>query len=284
MKIFRVLVVITAVFLLLGTLLTGCSGSDDTRLKVVTTTSLLAQVVERVAGDTVEVVNVIPPSQCPGHFDVKPGDVQKLSDATLFLMHGWQGEMFTGELIASANNPDLITVQVNASAGENVNWMAPPVQKDAVDKVLTALLQVDMENEDVYREAADKYKSVIDKKAAELEVIMADNNFADIRVMCNEQLTGLVKWMGLNIVSTYGRPDSLTPQVVKDLVDLARAEEVVLLIDNLQSGAEAAAQMAEELGCSRVIFTNFPGGFDGTETWEKAIDYDVNLVVEANTQ
>jgi zinc transport system substrate-binding protein len=97
--------------------------------------------------------------------------------------------------------------------------------------------------------------------------------------MCNEQLTGLVKWMGLNIVSTYGRPDSLTPQVVKDLVDLARAEEVVLLIDNLQSGAEAAAQMAEELGCSRVTFTNFPGGFDGTETWEKAITYDIDLVL-----
>jgi zinc transport system substrate-binding protein len=196
-------------------------------------------------------------------------------------MHGWQGEMFTGELIASANNPDLITAVINANSGENVNWMAPPVQKDAVDKVVDALSRVDSENADAYEESADGYKGIIDAKAAEMEAIISDNNFSGIKVMCNEQLTGLVKWMGLDIVSTYGRPDSLTPQVVKDLVDLARAEGVVLLIDNLQSGAEAAAQMAEELGCARVTFTNFPGGYDGTETWEKAIEYDIELVVEA---
>ena len=28
-------------------------------------------------------VNIIPPAQCPGHFDVKPGDIQKLADAVL---------------------------------------------------------------------------------------------------------------------------------------------------------------------------------------------------------
>jgi zinc transport system substrate-binding protein len=278
------IVAVLAVVLLISTIFGGCSEADTSRLKVVTTTSLLAQIVERIAGDMVDVVNIIPPSQCPGHFDVKPGDVQKLSDAQLFLMHGWQGEMFTGELIASANNPNLKTVQINAKVGENTNWMAPPVQQAAVDNIVAALSEADNENKAAYEEAGEKYKSEIETKTAEIEAIIADNSFADIKVMCNEQLTGLVQWMGLNIVSTYGRPDSLTPQVVKKLVDTARAEGVVLFIDNLQSGAEAAVQMAEEVGCERVTFTNFPGGFDGTETWEKAIDYDIDLVLGAISQ
>jgi zinc transport system substrate-binding protein len=86
--------------------------------------------------------------------------------------------------------------------------------------------------------------------------------------------------MGLDLVQTYGRPDSLTPQVLKDLVDTARAEGVVLFIDNLQAGVGAAAQLADEIDVDYVVFTNFPGGFDGTETWEKAIQYDIDLIVE----
>ena len=90
--------------------------------------------------------------------------------------------------------------------------------------------------------------------------------------------------MGLNIVETFGRPDSLTPQLVRELVDKGREAGVILIIDNLQSGKDAGAGLAEELGCERITFTNFPGGFDNTETWEKALDYDVNLILEAVTK
>lgn len=271
------------VFLVIGVVLSGCK-EKETGLKVVTTTALLAQIVERVAGDMVDVVNIIPPSQCPGHFDVKPGDIQKLSDAELFLMHGWQGELFAEELVASANNPDLTTIVINASVGENINWMVPAVQQVAVDNIVAALSQVDSEDRAVFEDLATKYKSEIETKAAEIDERITEKDFASVNVMCNEQLTGLVRWMGLNIIATYGRPDSLTPQVVKNLVDTAREEGVVLFIDNLQSGAEAAVQMAEELDCNRVTLTNFPGGFDGTETWEKAIDYDIDRILSAISQ
>ena len=70
----------------------GCTREATPNLKVVTTTSDIASIVEKVGGDKVEVANIIPPAQCPGQFDVKPSDVQMLADAKLFLMHGWQGE------------------------------------------------------------------------------------------------------------------------------------------------------------------------------------------------
>ncbi len=74
--------------LVVSSFMGGCAPAETGQLKVVTSTSLLAQIVERVGGDLVDVVNIIPPAQCPGHFDVKPGDIQKLADADLFLMHG----------------------------------------------------------------------------------------------------------------------------------------------------------------------------------------------------
>jgi len=269
--------------LLINLLAGGCSPADTSKLKVVTSTALIAQIVERIGGDMVNVVNIIPPAQCPGHFDVKPSDIQELTDASIFLVHGWQGETFIEELTASADNPDLNVVSLDIPSNPQSNWMVPSVQKEATDVVAAALSQVDAENSAAYQELADKYKAEVEAKGAEVETRLAGENLGGVNVMCNEQIAGLVQWLGFNIVSTYGRPDSLTPQVVMGLVDEAREEGVVLFIDNLQSGADASAQMAEELDCKRVTITNFPGGFDGTETWEKAIDYDVELLLEAIT-
>lgn len=286
MKNMKLVSAVMGILLLFGALLSGCSSEEETAstLEVVTTTSLLSQVTDRIGGEKVETTNIIPPSQCPGHFDIKPSDVQKLSDAPIFLMHGWQGEMFSQELIASADNDDLKTFVLNSKVGENVNWMSPPVQKAAVDDVVAALSEVDPDNAAYYETSGETYKDEIDVKAAEMRQVITANNFSDVKVMCNVQLTGLIRWMGLDIVSTYGRPDELTPQVVKDLVDTARAEDVVLFIDNLQSGADAALQLSQEVGCAQLTITNFPGGYEGLDTWEETLEYDVNLIVEAISQ
>ena len=271
-------ILVTAVLtlgLVAALLLGGCSPANPAELKVVTSTSLIAQVVERVGGERVDVANIIPPAQCPGHFDIKPSDIQKLADADLFLLHGWQGEKFSQELVASANNPGLTVATIDVKG----NWMTPPTQIEATDKITDALSQVDSEGSPVYQMSATEYKRVVALKEAELKAILARVNPSEIDVMCADMQAGFVKWAGFNIVAAYGRPDSLTPKVVKELVDKGRESKVTLVIDNLQSGKDAGAAIAEELGCNRLILSNFPGGFDNTETWEKAIDRNIELIL-----
>ena len=282
MKKFKVLIIgILVLSLVIASILGGCTPAETAQLKVVTSTSLITQIVERVGGDMVDVVNIIPPAQCPGHFDVKPGDIQKLADANLFLLHGWQGEMFSQDLITTANNPDLTVVNINVKVGENTNWMTPPVQQAAVDRIVAALSEIDAGNSAAYQQSAAELKDRIEAKEAEIRAKLAKEDLAGINVMCADMLVGFVQWTGLNIVATYGESDSLTPQVVRELVDKGREEKVILIIDNLQSGQDAGAGIAEELGCERIILSNLPGGFDNTETWEKAIDYDIELILEA---
>ena len=279
--------ILVAAILVLGlavaSLLGSCAPAGTSKLKVVTSTFLIASVVERVGGERVDVVNIIPPAQCPGHFDVKPGDIQKLAEADLFLLHGWQGEMFAQDLIASANNPDLTVVTVDIE-GLGSDWMTPPGQLAATDKITDALCQVDAENCSVYRESATEYKDKVVAKEAEIKAKLGQVNPSGVNVMCAEMQAGFVDWAGFNIVATYGRPDSLTPQVVRELVDTGREENITLIIDNLQSGQDAGRGIAEELGCRRIILSNFPGGFDNTETWEKAIDRNIELILEAIAQ
>jgi len=270
-----------ALVLLASSVLYGCTEESQAKLKVVTSTSLISSIVERIGGDMVDVVNIIPPAQCPGHFDISPGDVQKLADAALFLMHGWQGEMFSQELIESANNPDLTVISLDIPSNPQSNWMTPAVQQEAADGVAAALSQVDVANSGDYQPSADEYKNTIGIKEAEINGKLAGANLSNINVICSGMQAAFLNWVGLNVVTFYGRPDSFTPQVTKELVDKGRQENVTLIIDNLQSGQDAGTGLAEELGCKRIILSNFPGGFDNTETWEKAIDYNIDLLLEA---
>ena len=271
---------ILVLVLAVGTLFSGCSAESPAKLRVVASTSLIAQIVERVGGDKVSVVNVIPPAQCPGHFDVKPGDIQKLADARLFLIHNWQGEKFSDDLIASADNQNLTTIKVELDG----NWMTPQVQRDATDKIAAVLAQVDPENSAAYQQAAAEYKAAVTETEAEIKARVGQANLSAINVLCDEQQAGFVKWAGFNIVATYGRPETFTPQVVKDLVDKGRAARVTLVIDNMQTGGESGKALAEDLNAKHIVLSNFPGGYDNTETWEKAIDKNIELIMDLTTK
>jgi zinc transport system substrate-binding protein len=96
---------------------------------------------------------------------------------------------------------------------------------------------------------------------------------------------GFVKWAGFDVVATYGRPEDLSPAQMDELVTEAKDADVALVIDNLQSSAAATgATMAQDIGAVEVTISNFPGGFDNTETWEKAIDKNVDLLLAALTE
>jgi len=285
MKKLRILVIsIIVLSLVISSLLGGCASEDTEKLKIVTSTSLIVQIVERVGGNLVDVVNIIPPAQCPGHFDVKPSDIQKLADADLFLLHGWQGEMFSQELIDSANNPDLMVISLEIPSNPQSNWMVPSVQQEATSKIAAALSQIDPEHSDAYQASAAEYTSAIEAKGAEVQARLDGENLANVNVICSGMQAAFLNWVGLNVVTFYGRPDSLTPLVVRELVDRGKEENVTLIIDNLQSGQDAGAGIAEELGIGRIILSNFPGGFENTETWEKAIDHNIELILEAVAQ
>lgn len=270
---------LTAVIALLMVLvlIAGCAAKESNKLKVVTGTSLINNIVQEVGGDKVEVVNIIPPGSCPGHFDLKPDDVQKLATAHLFLLHTWQGEMFTRDLIDSVHNEQLAVMPVDVAG----NWMAPPVQKEAVQKIAAVLAEKDPANKTYYEQNAARIAANVEAKGKELLGKLNAASAANVKVICADMQQGFLKWAGFDVVATYGRPEELTPQVMQNLVVQGRQAGVKLVVDNLQSGPETGAGIARELGAARVTLSNFPGAFPQTDTWSSAVEKNVDLLVSA---
>lgn len=263
--------------LLAASCFAGCTTTDKDMIRVVTSTSLMEYIVKQVGGGYVEAINLVPPNQHPGNFDVKPADIEKLSTATLFLLHGWPGETYVDKLVSSANNPGLLVIKATTDG----NWMIPSVQSAAVDKVVSALSEVDPGNATAYQKAAERYKQRIQTKEAEIKKRLESGNVSKINVIASFRQADFLTWAGFHMVATFTTAQSLTPQVVKDLVDKGKAGGVTLVVNNIQDGQDAGKGIAEELGAKNLNLSNFPGGFSNTESWEKAIDYNVTLLLNA---
>ena len=244
--------------------------------------SFITNIIQDVADGKVEPRTFIPPGVCPGHYDVKPSDIEALANCKAFFIHNYQQnyENVTG-LIEAAENSDLVITVINITG----NWMTPPVQAQAVDKIAQALGEIDPENAAYYEGKAEDRVQAVLAKGEEVEDRLLEAGVEEIKVICAEMQAGFVGWSGFDIVATFGRPEDLTPAQVAQLIGDAQEAGVALVIDNLQSGSTTlGASMGQDVEAIPVIISNFPGGLENTETWEKAIDKNVDLLLGALNQ
>jgi len=229
-----------------------------------------------------EVRTLIPPAMCPGHFDMRPSDLEALARGGLLIIAAWQRHLpNVADVIQAARVPPdrLCVIDVPE------NWMVPARQAEAIEAVARVL-------ED---HAADPVPDATTKAAGRVQAVrafgqqlkrrLAEAEPGGVGVLCDEQQADFVRWAGFDIAATYGRPEDLSVAAVEHLIEQGRRRRVALVIDNLQSGdAKTGAALARDTGAVHVVLSNFPGGFDGTETWEKAVERNVGLLLGAIEQ
>jgi zinc transport system substrate-binding protein len=257
------------------------SPAEQTVVKVniMTGSSLITNIIQDVADGKVETRTLIPPGVCPGHYDVMPGDMVALANSKALFIHDYQQNFQNiSGAIEAAENPYLVITVLNVTG----NWMVPAVQAEAVDKIAQALGEIDPENAAYYQENAAEREQAILAKGEEVRNRLLGAGVEGVKVICADMQEGFIKWAGFDVVATYGRPEELSPADVEQLITEAIEAGVALVIDNLQSGATTlGASMEQDIEAIPVTISNFPGGLENTETWEKAIDKNVDLLLEA---
>src|SRR5699024_10379050 len=82
----------TAVTAIGALTLTGCGttddAADDDRLHVVSSFSILSDIVEEVGGEDVAVHNIVPVGNDPHEYEANPSDTKALADASAYFYNG----------------------------------------------------------------------------------------------------------------------------------------------------------------------------------------------------
>lgn len=265
-------------------------------LKIVSTTSVLADPLETIGGDKVTVVTVSDPGLCPNmQADVIANIIQMKQDyirhADLFVTHN--GSIDKNDIMPyldrfmTANNYGNVTWQ--SPKNPNQDWNTPASAQQLVTEEKGWLEIADPANASYYE---TRYSDYIQKIAAanltddEKQKISGQ----DVVVMVWQQ-NAARDWLGLNVVSVFApefyQNGNYTPAKIVDDINAHpdKYRNVRYVIENMQSGEMAKgieeAFHAQGINATRVVFTNFPKSVSGVNSIPEVLGYNKQLVTPA---
>jgi zinc transport system substrate-binding protein len=242
-------------FLLLGFLSAGCqkgalSEHAKARKSIVASDTILSGMIELLLpSDHFEIAAILPPGQCPGHYDVKLTDIAKVKRADFVV--SFLGMPFMEH--AEVNTGKQLLIDAKGR-----NWMAPDsyiyglnlLAGKFSDRFPEHRQQISARREQAILEVVEKNKSLSDR--------IKHAGVSQRPIIASSMLKEPLEWMGFNIAGEYGRPESISAKKIAALIRIGREKRVVMIVDNLQSGPETGRGIAEALGTPHVVLSNFP--------------------------
>ncbi len=256
---FLLLAAISLVMAIVGT----AQASSD-RLKVVTTFTVLADMVQNVAGDTAEVVSITKPGAEIHGYEPTPQDIVRAHGADLILWNGLNLERWFEQFIANlgdipsvvlTDGIDPIPVASGAYEGQSNPhaWMGASNAMIYIDNIEKALAERDPKNAATYAANASAYKArlaaVIEPLRAEIATIPEDKRWL---VTCEGAFSYLARDFGLKELYLWPmNADQVgTPQQVRAVIDGVREHEIPVVFCESTVNTSPAEQVARETGAA----------------------------------
>ncbi len=154
------------------------------KLSVIASIFPIADMIQQVGGDHVDVTFVIPAGASPHTFEPKPSLVKKFSSAKIFFMVGAGFEFWAQKFVnltgkrlktvvlsqgvslihTTGHHHDKTDVSNHKSAVANPHiWLDPEIAKSMVNKIIAALCEVDHQHIKYYKQQGQMYLDELDK-------------------------------------------------------------------------------------------------------------------------
>jgi zinc transport system substrate-binding protein len=250
MKLFGLIVVIVLLTTSTGYAGTSKEGNEKTGSRIVTSDTILSgMIASLLPPNRYSTEAVLPPGQCPGHYDVKLSDIQKIKTADLVV--SFKGMPFMDKAGPGGKAQFLV------DAGTR-NWMVPDSYIYGLGVLAKALsIFFPKDKDEIIRRKEDSIQEV--KRGANwlVEKIKQSGIFGKPLIASSMQKEPL-EWMGFHVVGEYGRQEAISAREIVRLMEIGKTQKTIMVVDNLQSGPEAGKGIAETLGIPHVVLTNFP--------------------------
>lgn len=224
--------------------------------------------VQEVGGDKVDVISLVQPGVCPDHFDVRPSIISEVNTASLIVYHGI--EPWLDGLIEASDNRNVKKLFLSGP------WGTPPLAIDKINSIKNALIEIDPQNKEYYKKNAEAISRELEELNQKILEDAKEHEVSNYKAIVMSWQAAFAQWIGLEIVNTYPPPETMSIQNVQNLVKIGKEEGVTFIIDNLQSGTSLGTQMAGEIGCRHIAFSNFPEAIPGTDTISEMIQYNAD--------
>jgi ABC-type Zn uptake system ZnuABC Zn-binding protein ZnuA len=248
----------------------AASGSGPTTpaegvLKVVTTTTVFADIVQNVGGARVAVTSIIPAGVGPEDYEPKPDDARRLSDARLIVSNGVGLDNFLDKLLASGTGgttPRLvlgegIPVQI-VDGEENPHfWLDPTlVRQYYVPRIAQRLTELDAAGKATYDANAAAYDASLDTLDAELKAKIATIPEANRKLVTfHDAFPYFAAHFGFELVGVIIENVGQEPTAseLAALVETVKSAGVKAVFSEAQFNPKLSETLAGEAGITKVV-------------------------------
>ena len=141
---------------------------EEDRLQVVTTTALLADLVQNVGGDLVNVIALVPPGSDVHSFQSTPADTVALSRAALVVSNGGGLDQFLDQVIEGSTSDDVVHILaaeqlLDLDENDPHFWQNPVFTVKYAEGIRDGLIEADPENSAGYQANFDLYNDRLTK-------------------------------------------------------------------------------------------------------------------------
>ncbi len=234
--------------------LTGCSKKTRTEkgIPVGVTTSWLECAIHDVAGRRCQPIRLSSPGDCPGHFDLAPGTLRRLSGCSLLFRFDFQAGL--DSKLSGLRARGLRVVPVAMPGGLCV----PQRYLSACRQVEEILQRSYPWFGHEFRERVEAVEKRLSDLSEGVQARIAGASLRGEKIVCSEHQSDFCDWLGLEIVAEFSRAEDMTSSEVEKVIAKAEREGARLIIANLQEGRRAAEVIGRRVGARVIGFSNFP--------------------------
>lgn len=290
--------------LALAVTVSACGGGPAPRsagdtLRVVATTTVLADLVRQVGGADVTVTSMVPKGGEVHTFDPSPSDLRAVASADLIFMNGlglddWLGDAVTDSgssapVIALGEDLSGVTYQpVDPEPGEPVNphlWLDAGYAARYVERIVETLAPIEGERSARIRAGGDAYlQRLADLDGWALARIAEIPEEDRVIVSFHEAFPYFAEAYGLTIAGIIVGAPGQDPSAgeIARLVDAIRASGARAVFGEAQFSPDLARTVADEAGIPVVtdLYSDTLGD-PPVDSYEGMIRWDVDRVVDA---
>lgn len=280
--------------------LTSCgsaSKSNDGGLKILASTTFLADITQNIAGDRLVVTALLPVGSDPHAYQAAPSDVARITESDLLILNGLEYEHFIESLLENSGGDRLI---IEATAGLSPNedaesehgvdphmWLDPNLVIIYVENIRNGLIEIDPDGAEIYNNNATAYiEKLKDLDAWIVEQVNQIPLERRLLVTNHEALGYFAKRYGFEItgsvIPSFSSNAAPSAKEMANLIDEIKKFNVPAIFLDTAENDTIAKQVADETNVMIIGDLHLESLTEGAPagTYIDMMKYNVSRIVE----
>lgn len=276
----RIIMAVSVFTILVSTSACGrLEKRDPDKLFIVTTLFPQYDFAKHIVGDKGEVKLLLSPGLEAHSYDPAPADIVDINESDLFIYTGDEMETWAADIIKSLERKtdildvskgiDLVKEEHNHEEHDHEEhnkehehiydphiWTSPVNAMIMVENILDELIRIDGENEDYYRENADKYLKELKELDKDIREVVDNSQIKTIFFADKFAMYYFVNEYGLEYISAYDSCSAETEpsaRLVASIIDEVRECNATAIFYAELSNHKSADTISEETGSKALL-------------------------------